>query len=130
MCKNYKQIIKFLIAGGMAAFVNLSLLYFFTDILDIWYLISTSMAFIVAFFVSFFLQKFWTFRDNDKQTIHKQIVAYLFISLFNLCVNAIAMYIAVDGFKIWYMLAQFIISGLIAFESYSVYKILIFNKKL
>jgi hypothetical protein len=34
----------------------------------------------------------------------------------------------VDGFKIWYLFAQFITSGVIACESYLVYKFVIFHK--
>lgn len=123
----YKRIIKYLIAGGTAALVDLSLLYFLTDILDIWYLISASLAFIVAFFVSFFLQKFWTFRDTDKEIMYKQMGVYLAVALTNLVLNIAFMYILVDGFKIWYMSAQFVVGGLIACESYFVYKTFIFN---
>jgi len=126
----YKQIIKYLIAGGTAAFVDLSLLYFLTDILGIWYLISACLAFAVAFFVSFFLQKFWTFRDGDKEAMYKQMGVYLTVALVNLALNALLMYVLVDGFKIWYMLAQFFISGLIACESYLVYKLFIFNRSI
>ncbi|MFH1583345.1 MAG: glycosyltransferase [Candidatus Falkowbacteria bacterium] len=125
--RKYKQIIKYLIAGGTAAFVDLALLYILTDILGVWYLISACLAFAVAFFVSFFLQKFWTFRDADKEAMYKQMQVYLAVALANLTLNAVLMYVLVDGFKIWYMLAQVIVSGLIACESYFVYKIFIFN---
>ncbi|MDP2709125.1 MAG: glycosyltransferase [bacterium] len=124
----YKQIIKYLIAGGLAALVDLSLLYIFTDIFKIWYLISASLAFVAAFFVSFFLQKFWTFRDGDKEAMYRQMGVYLAVALINLAINGLLMYIFVDGFKIWYMLAQVMASSLIAVESYFIYKLLIFNK--
>ncbi|MDD4900798.1 MAG: glycosyltransferase [Patescibacteria group bacterium] len=127
--QKYKQIIKYLIAGSAAALVDLSFLYFFTDILGIWYLISAGLALVVAFFVSFFLQKFWTFRDGNRELIYKQMGAYLAVALTNFVINLALMYILVDGLKIWYMLAQFITSGLIAIESYLVYKIFIFNGK-
>lgn len=123
----YKQIIKYLIAGGAATLVDLSLLYFLTDILGIWYLISAVLAFGGAFFVSFFLQKFWTFRDSDKEIIYRQMRLYLAVALANFIINTALMYILVDGFKIWYMLAQFMVSSLIAFESYLVYKFFVFN---
>lgn len=125
--QKYKQIIKYLIAGGTAALVDLSLLYFLTDILGLWYLISASLAFVATFFVSFFLQKFWTFRDRDKEAMYKQLGIYLAIALVNFVINIALMYAMVDGLKIWYMLAQFIVSGLIAVESYLVYKFFIFN---
>lgn len=124
----HKRPIKYLIAGGIAALVDLSLLYFFTDILGVWYLSSACLAFVVAFFVSFFLQKFWTFRDSNKEQMYKQMGAYLAVALTNFALNAALMYIFVDGFKIWYMLAQFVISGLIACQSYFVYNFFIFNR--
>lgn len=123
----HKQILKYLIAGSCGTFVNLALLYFFTDILLIWYLLSAVLAFILSFFVSFFLQKFWTFSDRDKQKIYRQMAAFLSVALANLVLNTLLMYLLVDSLEIWYMLAQFIISAFIAVESYLVYKFLIFN---
>lgn len=125
--QKYKRIIKYLIAGGTSALVDLSLLYILTDILGIWYLISACLAFATAFFVSFFLQKFWTFRDGDKEVMYKQMGAYSGVAMANFLINIALMYALVDGFKIWYMLAQFMASGLIAIESYLVYNFFIFN---
>ncbi len=123
----HQRPVKYLIAGGTAAFVDLTLIYFFTDILGVWYLLSACLAFVIAFFVSFFLQKFWTFSDKDKERMYKQMTVYLIVSLTNLIINTIGMYVLVDGFKVWYMLAQFIISGLMASESYIISRFFIFN---
>jgi len=129
MILKYKRIIKYLIAGGTAALVDLSLLYVLTDLLGFWYLFSTSLAFAAAFFVSFFLQKFWTFRDNGKERIYQQLGAYLAVALTNFCLNALLMYALVDGFKVWYLFAQVIAGGSIACESYLIYKFLIFGER-
>jgi len=125
----YKRIIKYLIAGGAGAFTNLALLYVLTEFFGIWYLFSTSLAFIVSFFVSFFLQKFWTFRDGNKEIIYRQMAVYFGVALTNLGLNGLLMYSLVDGLKVWYMLAQIIASALIAVESYWVYKFFIFNNQ-
>ncbi len=124
----YKQVSKYLIAGSIGTFANLALLYFFTDLLGVWYLISACLSFILSFFVSFFLQKFWTFNDSGRQKMYGQMAVFLAVSTANLGLNAILMYVLVDGLKIWYMLAQVIASGLVALESYFAYKIFIFNK--
>jgi putative flippase GtrA len=124
------QVIKYLIAGGLGTVVSLALLYFFTDIIGIWYLVSASLAFIISFFVSFFLQKFWTFADADREAMRRQIAAFLLVSLINFALNGLLMLLFVEVFKIWYMSAQLVASGLIAIESYFIYKIFIFNKKI
>jgi dolichol-phosphate mannosyltransferase len=123
-----KEILKYIIAGGTAAMVNFILLYFFTDILGFWYLLSSTLAFIISFFVSFYLQKFWTFGDSQKDILYKQMVVYLIITLFNLAINAVLMYYLVDFLKVWYMLAQLLTTGLIASWSFVIYKIFVFKR--
>ena len=127
--KKRKEIVKFIISGGTAALVNFSLLYFFTDILGIWYLLSSVLSFVFSFFVSFYLQKFWTFGDKNKEALYKQMVIYLLIAFLNLTINTVSMYVLVDFFKVWYMLAQFFITAIIALWNFIVYKFFIFNQK-
>jgi putative flippase GtrA len=115
-------------AGGAAAGTNLLLLYIFHGIFGLWIVLSTSLAFAVAFFVSFFLQKFWTFRDNEREQIVRQMSLYLAVGLTNLAINAVAMYLLVEILQVWYMLAQVVVGALIASESFLIYKLLIFRK--
>ncbi|MFH1583341.1 MAG: GtrA family protein [Candidatus Falkowbacteria bacterium] len=126
---HFKQATRFLIAGGTSALVNFSLLYFFTDILGFWYLLSSVLSFIVSFFVSFYLQKFWTFGDKNKDILHKQLIIYLLLALFNLVVNTVLMYVLVDLFGLWYMLAQFFVTGTIATWNFMAYKFFVFNQE-
>ena len=57
------RIVRFLISGSSAAGINLGTLFVLTHFFDVWYLLSSVVAFSVSFFVSFTLQKFWTFND-------------------------------------------------------------------
>jgi len=122
-------VIKYLISGGSSAFVQLALLYILTDIFKIWYLFSAVIAFIVAFFMSFLLHKFWTFLDNDMDVMHKQLFSYFVLAMINLGLNTLLMYFFVDVVHIWYFGAQFITSGLIAFSSFYLYKKIIFKSQ-
>lgn len=123
-------IIRYLISGSTAALINFSCLYFLTEYLGLWYLYSTSLAFIISFFFGFFLQKFWTFQDQDKAKIHKQMAAYFSLGLMNLAVNAFLMWILVEKFSLWYMFAQFLTAGFLAFFSFLIYKFFIFKEEL
>ncbi len=124
----YLRVIKFLIAGGTAASVNLVILYLLTEFAHFWYLISSAFAFIISFFVSFYLQKFWTFADNSREKIIKQMTSYLIVALLNLFLNLLLMLFFVEIVGLWYMLAQLISEALIATESYLVYNVLIFSR--
>src|SRR3989338_6886764 len=112
------RLLRYLIAGSTAAAVDFSLLYLFTDGFGLHYLTSATLAFIIAFFVSFFLQKFWTFQDDSVEKVHAQAVIYFVVAIFNLALNTGLMYLFVDVWGVWYMAAQFLASGLLAVESF------------
>ena len=122
------RILRYLIAGGTAAFVDFGFLYLFTDGFGLHYLTSAILAFIIAFFVSFFLQKFWTFQDYSVEKVHEQAVIYFAVAIFNLAINTGLMYLCVDVWGIWYMAGQFLASGLIAVESFFISRHFVFNK--
>lgn len=123
----FKKIVKFLISGGTTAAVQLSLMYFLTDIRGLWYIFSLNVAFLVAFFVSFTLQKFWTFENNDLNRIYGQALLYFAVVLGNLLLNNLFVYFLVEEAGIWYIAAQIIAELIIAIESFFVYKKIFFK---
>lgn len=122
-----KQVFKYLVSGGTVAIFELSLLYVFTEYLRVWYLFSAVLAFLFAFCLSFSLQKFWTFQDKKTEDMHKQASLYLFISVCNLGINVVALYLLVQVAGLWYMFAQVLINGAIAIWSFVLYKFVIFK---
>ena len=127
--KKHEQIGRFLIAGGFAFAVNIVVLYVLTEIFHIYYLISTVLAFLVAFNVSFFLQKSWTFRDNSRDNLHVQIPLYLGMQVANLVLNTGLMYVFVEYLHIWYILSQMIITTVLATVIFLINKKYIFNRR-
>lgn len=123
------KLVRYLFSGGMAAVTNLVLLWLFTDVCHIWYLLSSILAFLIAFGVSFVLQKFFTFQDHATEGIHGQAAAYFAVTGTNLLVNTGLMYLFVDIGHMNYLLAQVAASIIIAVEGYVVYNIFIFKKQ-
>lgn len=125
----YKTIVKYLISGSTAAFVDLGLLFVFTDIFGVWYLLSAIIAFIFAFFTSFYLQKFWTFSDRRTEGLTRQMTLYFVVAVANLILNTALMYVFVDFIGVHYFISQIIVALLIACGSFFVYRNLIFKKQ-
>lgn len=123
------RVIKYLIAGACAAGVNLAALYVLTDLFGLWYLLSAALAFILGFFVSFTLQKFWTFNNPATHALVPQATIYFVIVFINFGLNTLGMYLMVDILHIWYLLSEFIVLGLIAFESFFAYRTFVFHTK-
>lgn len=118
---------RFLVSGGFATGVNLGLLYTLTDWFGLWYLASAIVAFVVAFFISFTLQKFWTFEDRSQDGIHFQAGLFFAAALFNLGLNTLGLYLLVEYAGVHYLIAQIALSMVIAVENFFVYQRLIFR---
>lgn len=121
-------LLRYLIAGITAASTNIGLLYIFTDIFGIWYIYSSVLSFVVAIAISFALQKFWTFADQEMSKVHHQFFRYMGVAISGISINTVTMYLLVDIFNIWYILAQIITGVFIAVLNFLMYKFFIFNK--
>ena len=120
--------VRYFICGTIAASTNIGLLYVFTDIAGIWYLYSSILAFLIALFVSFSLQKFVVFKDTKTNGIHYQFGKYFIVAIFGIVTNTAIMFICVDVFGIWYILAQIIAGFFVMIQNFILYKFFIFNK--
>ncbi|MSU73823.1 GtrA family protein [Candidatus Kaiserbacteria bacterium] len=121
------RLVRFVISGGTATAVNLGILFLLTHIFGLWYLTSSIIAFMVAFFVSFTLQKFWTFEDASRSRLRSQAIIYFLIILFDLGVNTALMYFFVEHLHLHYLIAQLISGVMIAVMNYFSYKHLVFR---
>ena len=124
----YKIYIKYVLSGGFATSVHFILVFCLTSGLQVHYLISTSSAFVAAYFISFFSHKIWTFRDAGHSRLYWQMPAYFLVGLMNLFINGAAMYVLVDHYGLYYLLAQALASASVAIFSFFAYRYVIFRQ--
>ncbi len=127
-------IFKYIVSGGTSALVGLLSLNYL-DSLGLHYLISVNIAFIFAFFVSFSLQKYWTFNDAKVAKTHHQMMIYFVITFSNLFLNSLIVHLLItfnivpsDFILRQVIWAQIIASAIIAIESFVIYRYLVFKK--
>ncbi|MBP6924211.1 MAG: GtrA family protein [Candidatus Pacebacteria bacterium] len=114
------------IGAGTFAF-DLLLLYIFTDVLSINYLVSVGIAFLIAVSLNYQLSRRFVFKG----TTRKQAVGYLYfiiIALLGLLFVTGSMYVLVEMFGLFYLLARIIIAGLTGVWNYLIN--LFFNFKV
>lgn len=121
-------LVRYVISGGTAAVVDLSVLYLLNSVFNIHYLLAAILAFIVAFSVSFTLQKFWTFKSHSTENIHSQVMIYMGVSLFGLTLNTLLMYLFVDFFHITVILSQIFAGLLVACCTFPLSRYIVFKK--
>jgi len=101
-----KQFIKFGIVGAIGTLVNIFVLYTFTEIYNIYYIISEVFAFILAGLNNYILNKIWTFKEKIEEDTINKYVKFITISILALTVNISILYILVEFFYIWYIFAE------------------------
>ncbi len=125
---NHNKILRFILVGGFVALTQIYLLYFLTEAIGFWYLMSSILSFIYACIASFVLQKYWAFRDKNKKNIISQFIKFIIVALIGISINTGSMYLWVEIIGIWYVLAQFITGFIVAIINFMIYKFFIFKK--
>ena len=123
---DHKKIIRYVISGGSATVANLLGFYLLSHVLH--YLLASAFALLISTSVSFTLQKFWTFQDNSREKMVQQFSMYMVVILGGLVFNTFLMWLLVDGFGVWKLLAQFITNGAMAVGNFFLYRELVFKK--
>jgi len=120
-------VILFLFAGGLAAFSQIVVYVFLSRILEIHYLTASSIAFLTALLISFFLQKFVAFQNRDSRETPRQFLWFVSLAFINLHMNGLLMYSLVEYGGINDILSQMICMGTIAVWSFFAYRHFIFR---
>lgn len=125
-----KKIFRFIISGASATAVDIFLLFYLTEIVGLWYIHSAVLAFGASFFVSFYLQKYWTFEDNRKHVRTRQMLMHFLVASTNLSLNTFGLFFLVHFLHVHYLLAQLLVVGVLGIGSFLMYNIVIFKKTL
>ncbi len=81
------QFIRYLFVGGAAFCVDYFILNFFTEILEIHYLISQIYGFIAGLFVNYLLSIKWVFSNRSLQNSKHEFLIFTFIGIIGLLIN-------------------------------------------
>jgi putative flippase GtrA len=81
------QLFRFGLVGGAATLVNSVVFILLVDKLKLAPLLGNFLAFVVAFFVSYFGHSWWTFKH--KQHSHEKLMKFLVTSLVSLGLNSL-----------------------------------------
>jgi len=108
-----KHAIKYYIVGASGVLVNLGILYFLTEFVGVWYFLSYAIAISVSITTNFVFNKLWTFRDSiNSQKTFVMYLKFVSVSLVGMGIQLGCVYLFVEFFAIYYMLAALISIGI------------------
>lgn len=127
------RFVKFGIVGGSGIFVNMGGLWFFTEVVGLYYLISSVLAIALAMISNFIWNDLWTWRDRGEPGVK----AYLTRMAKFILVSSIAAYIGNLGilwilthfFHVYYLISNLIGIAVGTILNYSVNNFWTFREK-
>jgi putative flippase GtrA len=123
--KTVRQFIKYGIAGLVSLAAELSLLYFFTEVVKLWYIYSNSLALFVALIINFSLNRFWVFCSQ--QSFVKQFVTSGTLFAINLVAENVLMYSLTDIAHLYYLFSKILTTGMSVLWDFFLYKYIIYK---
>lgn len=103
-----KHLLKFAIVGVIGTIINLSILYYLTEFANVYYIISEIIAFMLSALNNYILNKIWTFKEKIQEQIIKKYFQFTSVCLVSLLFNISILFILVEYFNLWYILAELI----------------------
>ena len=108
------QFFRYIWVGGIAAIVNIGMLYVFTDILHLYYLFSNVLSFTLGLLVNYILSKKFVFQEKVTMNRMKEFIIYAIIGIIGLGIDTGLIWGFTSGLSIYYLISK-IISTMIVF---------------
>ena len=133
---NFMPFVKYSIVGVFVTLLDLGFLYIFKEYFYFNVIVSSALAFIIANFTSFLLNKFWTFRNRSRQVI-RQYIKFIFTSVVGLLLTVFFMWLFYEKLNLFhsfieknYLICKILTSGIVVIWNFLVNKFWTFSPAL
>ena len=111
--KLIKQIIRFIIVGGIATIIDYIVFFLLHDYLRVNTLISNIISFTVSVIYNYIASINWVFEVNTNLDKKKQFIIYIILSIIGLVINTGIVYLCVDVLKMFSLIGKVIATTIV-----------------
>jgi len=122
------EIIKYFISGIIAFSIDLGILLFCTEVLDIFYYVSVSLGFCSGLIAVYFMNTLWVFKERKIKNRKKEFIIFSIIAIDGLAMNLILIPFFTEIIGVIYWISKVITTGLVLIWNYFARKNILFNK--
>lgn len=123
----YIQFFRYLFVGGFAFLVDFSLLYVFSDICGIYYLISAMLSFIISLIVNYLISTYWVFNKNQMDNKLVEFGIFSLIGVVGLIFTEIILYLCTDVIGLYYLISKIIATAIVMFWNFLARRFLFYG---
>lgn len=130
LVSKYKEIIGYLIFGGLTTVVNIVVFYLFDSVFEVHYLIANAIAIVVSILFAFFTNKKYVFKSSTPtvQLWLKEFSLFVSFRLLSAVFDMGSMWLLVDGLNLNANVAKVITQFIVVVLNYGFSKFFIFKQ--
>jgi putative flippase GtrA len=121
------QFFRYIFVGGIAFIVDFSLLFIFTDIFNIYYLISAALAFLIGTIVNYILSIYWVFDKRSLKNKSFEFGIFALIGFIGLGLNELIIWFFTEQIHFHYLVSKIISAWFVLLWNFSARKFLLFR---
>jgi len=122
------QLIRYTFVGGFAFIVDFGTLFLLTEYLNLHYLVSAAIAFILGLVTNYFLSIGWVFTRHTVSDKRIEFIVFALIGLVGLGLNELFLWLFTDLAGMYYLISKILTAVLVYLWNFFVRKLILFNK--
>ena len=123
----YKEIINYLIVGGLTTIVSIASYWVLRLFIDN-YLICTIFSWVISVIFAYFTNRIFVFNSKNKKILI-EFIKFVFCRGFTLLTEIVSMFLLVELLKVEDHISKIIVQFIIVILNYVLSKILVFKNK-
>lgn len=127
--KTIKKFIVFCSVGIIGLVFNYSIFFILYRYLNVYYLLSSVIGYILSIFVAFYLHRKYSFKIKTTTKIKYMAFKYILVTSFSLILNISLLIILVEIIKTNVYMANFMVLVLIAIINFNGSQLFVFSEK-
>lgn len=124
------QLFRYIFVGGTAFIVDFFFLYFFSDILGIYYLISAIFSFIISVLLNYLMSTKWVFNQGNIENKILEFNLFILISTLGLIFTEILLYFFTDVLGVYYLISKVISAIIVLFWNFLARRVMFYGKTI
>jgi putative flippase GtrA len=123
------QLFRATFVGGIATLVDFGILYFLTEKIRIYYIISAIIAFLFGLIVNYYLSIHWIFHTEKFVNKWAEFGAFGMIGIIGLGLNVFFIWIFTETYHLYYLFSKVLATFLVFAWNFIARKYLVFYSK-
>jgi len=121
------QLFRYTFVGGFAFIFDFGSLYILTEYLNIYYLVSAAVAFLLGLSINYFLSVIWVFGKRSVKSKYVEFVIFALIGIFGLALNELIIWFFTEVVNIHYLYSKLISTALVYLWNFFIRKFTLFS---